>query len=1106
MTSTRGCGAEVTAMCWSGASVGVARYLCAECRIEVFEAPVRIVAGEAVRRCSAAHNFSSLSSGVASSIHRSSGVGGVGAEGEVRILVYEDIPPSLLWLVRYLEVYQPLVLLPHAGSEALSDLVSLLAARTQLSVIRLSANSAFDAAAALPRLAAMYPAQEAELASRFRVENTAMMRAMAALLQFAAAGQSNVADVVERGVLRAMYLEDVCAEALQITRMERHPSSAQGRGRAKEGLSLRSLLSVTQSTLGKAMLRQWMALPCCDRAEIDARQSVVAFFAHVEHYAIASQLRVALHHVHSTSHIFTVMRSGRALRKHYVSLYRTICGIVQVQRLLSTVAHEVDRLYVLLQSIVVEPLVKMASALVRTVVGVSVAPRTSLSHGGAGPLPTAAPLRAEAYGGTSVYICDGVDAVLDELRLRLHELRLSLQSKAEAAFEQLPWELRLRLSLRCVYAAPHGYLLCVPAAELMAVVLEYVPEAPKEMEGSAERDDDDRLPCDREETTDAESCSATDDHIPPRGVTLSHHLGAATTPTARERVCRFMLDAFQWQFHHEAQTGEFCFKSAAMEELDTWVGDLQRRVQQREQQVKRELDTSLLYSSLHLLRPTRALGELDCLLSFARISAQEGWCKPEMLAPGGQTPSEEQAEDAAGAAIGLADEMGASEDADDGVLEIENGWHPLLSCQLGMQQLVPFSLHLRTSTDRVCVVLGVSGSGKSVMMNAVAHIVLLAHIGCHVPAVAARMSLINGIFAPSSVAVTFAVPRLLSTSSRRGLAGYRYENHSLAGTGSVDAAAATAQEAEAAQSSFYGECVALHRVLHHVAGEQRAAAGRRPSTLKTLRTVYCDAGRALVLLDEFGRGTAPEDGCALLKGTLRYFAMGGGEEERCAVGAGMEVTAPPRSRWRKAPLVLCATHLIEMLDLPSDAAAAESLGQAAQDVAVVTASGGTGQGDRNGLERTAAQTNVAQNDTHSPMPPLPPPPSFARPTSAVCDPPLPMEWVKVYEMETLITYAQEDSAQSTNADGRNATDKVHAVEATSAASAVGGSRRQPVDVTPTYHLACITPHSGRRRWEDWRRHAESLLDAGPALGRQCGLDAELLTSWESALRILHSTP
>ncbi|CBZ23857.1 MutS-like protein [Leishmania mexicana MHOM/GT/2001/U1103] len=1054
-TSVKPPPAEVTALCWCAASVGVARFLCAECRIEVFEVPVCMVAGEIVRRRRGGPETPATAvqshAGGAHLISHSTHGNATGSRGDVRIVTHEDIPPSLLWLVRYLQVYQPQVLLPHTGSDALGDLIALVAEQTPVEVIRLSAATAFCGREALPRLAAMYPAQEHELAVRFHADRTAMMCSMAALLQFVAAVQSNVADVVERDVLHALYLDDACAEALQITRTERHPSSGQGRGRAKEGHSLRGLLSAAQSSVGRAMLRQWIALPCCDAAEIETRQSVVAFFVNPLHHDIAARLRAALHRVYSTTYVFTLMRSGRALHKHYVSLYQTMRGIITVQELLATVAHEVSRLYVLLQSIRVEPLQAMAASLDAAVVGVAGRRRGGSAGGGAADtrqdrqphypaLPTTAALLSFDCGvSNAVCIRDGVDTVLDELRVRFRELRLSLHAKAASAFAELPWTLRARLSLRCVYTVPHGYLLCVPAAELEAL-LPVKDAADEDDMGGDDRDGDAGEPASwRSDDADNETVGPLSSDAAPRPPRVG-----ATLPSfsPAERVRSVMADSFGWRLHHATEAGECCFKSAAMEELDTWVGDLQRRVQQREEQVRRELDTSLLYNSLHLLRPTRALGELDCLLSFARVSAQEGWCRPDIVAPG----------------AGFTAPHGKTgEEVDEGILEIEDGWHPLLSRHVGMQQLVPFSLHLRTSTDRVCLVLGVNGSGKSVLMGAVAQIVFLAHLGCHVPAVTARLSLVNSIFAPSSSV--------------------------FASSSSVPPPSAwlAADVAAAAPGSFYGECVALHRVLHFVAGQQRARQAFHGNAFDGSHM----AGRALVLLDEFGRGTSPEDGCALLKATLRYFADGG-----VGCGGRQHVSS-------SAPLVLCATHLVEMLDLPGQRAAPglPTLSDTFDcGAAAVVAHSGQGT--------VAERTDAAAAGV-----PAPSEPSAHEnqrrpdPLTHTADIPLPLEWVKIYEMETHATYAADQ-------DGLTVTESLRAGNDKPIPLLVAGDSGAPLplDVTPTYQPVCLTPHPGPRRQQDWEQHCSIHLGAGPAIGRQCGLDEELLSCWEETLRVLHRLP
>lgn len=67
--------------------------------------------------------------------------------------------------------------------------------------------------------------------------------------------------------------------ALDIFTVEQHPSCVKGRGRAKEGFSLYALLNRTRSTIGNAMLRDWMMRPLRTASDINARLNVVQTLA-----------------------------------------------------------------------------------------------------------------------------------------------------------------------------------------------------------------------------------------------------------------------------------------------------------------------------------------------------------------------------------------------------------------------------------------------------------------------------------------------------------------------------------------------------------------------------------------------------------------------------------------------------------------------------------------------------------------------------------------------------------------------------------------------------------------------------------------------------------
>ena len=87
----------------------------------------------------------------------------------------------------------------------------------------------------------------------------------------------------------------------------------------------------------------------------------------------------------------------------------------------------------------------------------------------------------------------------------------------------------------------------------------------------------------------------------------------------------------------------------------------------------------------------------------------------------------------------------------DGGLEITGGRHPVVERLLDEKAFVPNDTSMH-SERQLIVITGPNMAGKSVYMRQVALIVLLAHIGCFVPAEAARISLVDRIFVRSGAA------------------------------------------------------------------------------------------------------------------------------------------------------------------------------------------------------------------------------------------------------------------------------------------------------------------------------------------------------------------
>lgn len=116
-----------------------------------------------------------------------------------------------------------------------------------------------------------------------------------------------------------------------------------------------------------------------------------------------------------------------------------------------------------------------------------------------------------------------------------------------------------------------------------------------------------------------------------------------------------------------------------------------------------------------LQRNARTLAELDCLVSFASCAEANRYACPVV---------------------------------DEGtVLDIKQGRHPVIEKQLPFgESYVPNDVHLDQKETQIMVITGPNMSGKSALLRQTALITLLAQIGSFVPAEAAHIGLVDGIF------------------------------------------------------------------------------------------------------------------------------------------------------------------------------------------------------------------------------------------------------------------------------------------------------------------------------------------------------------------------
>lgn len=82
----------------------------------------------------------------------------------------------------------------------------------------------------------------------------------------------------------------------------------------------------------------------------------------------------------------------------------------------------------------------------------------------------------------------------------------------------------------------------------------------------------------------------------------------------------------------------------------------------------------------------------------------------------------------------------------EGVIDIQDGRHPVIEQMLSGERFVPNSLRLDMAADQVLIITGPNMAGKSTILRQVALTVLMAQVGAFVPAAKASVPIVDKIF------------------------------------------------------------------------------------------------------------------------------------------------------------------------------------------------------------------------------------------------------------------------------------------------------------------------------------------------------------------------
>lgn len=195
-----------------------------------------------------------------------------------------------------------------------------------------------------------------------------------------------------------------------------------------------------------------------------------------------------------------------------------------------------------------------------------------------------------------------------------------------------------------------------------------------------------------------------------------------------------------------------------------------------ENQLYMELLQSILLFMKNLQIDAQYLANLDVIISFANVSIENNYVKPLL-------------------------NMSSS-------IDIVQGRHPVIEKSLAVgEAYIPNDVYLDTDSQQIMMITGPNMSGKSAVLRQTALIVLMAQMGCFVPAFSANLGLIDKVF------------------TRVG----------------------ASDNISSGESTFMVEMNETANILHNI------------------------SDRSLVLLDEIGRGTSTYDGISIAWAIAEYL-------------------------------------------------------------------------------------------------------------------------------------------------------------------------------------------------------------------------------------------
>lgn len=216
--------------------------------------------------------------------------------------------------------------------------------------------------------------------------------------------------------------------------------------------------------------------------------------------------------------------------------------------------------------------------------------------------------------------------------------------------------------------------------------------------------------------------------------------------------------------------------TAELKEYEEKILGAEEKIYVIESRIYAELIAAIQKNISSIQKNSRIIARLDVLSGFAELAISNRYCRPVL---------------------------------NDGfAINIKDGRHPVIETLMPAgEEFISNNIYLDKDTQQIIILTGPNMSGKSALLRQTALIVLLAQIGCYVPASSAEIGVCDKLFTRVGA----------SDNISRG------------------------------ESTFMVEMLETSMILHNL------------------------SSRSLVLLDEIGRGTSTYDGMSIARAIVEYI-------------------------------------------------------------------------------------------------------------------------------------------------------------------------------------------------------------------------------------------